>query len=436
MTPGHMAVLAMALVLASSGAVLAGGPAGRAPSLAGGLAIGIAFLAIAAVWLAPIAGWVSFWPVLAIGAAAALARWRAHRETTTQRPASGSPEPPAGASLHPVRLALICVPLALLAAERAVGTPGWDGWAIWEFKARAIHAERRLDTTLVVDHERYGFSHPDYPPGLPVLLAATYDLAGGPAEEATALWGALVLAALVLRLADRPLLALWVLAAPPFVRIARMGQADLLVALMALILVEGLVRPRPSLVALATAGAVLVKNEGVALWAGAVAALAWQVASAPAGARALGPRLAAALAAPLAYLPWFLVRIDLGLTTDLHAVGSTGPAELAARLATTLARLAAELTAFPSGGLGTLGILILLGLLAAVLGSRPGAPVAAWIALGVAVAVDVGAYAATRQDLPWLLETSFRRVLAQLAPAAALVALVSIEGWSPRARGA
>jgi hypothetical protein len=161
---------------------------GRDERAAWGFAIGLILLALPV----PIAFLIRLPPAIAIVLAAALAvaaSWFLRR--AGQRAASLSPRGVGGR--EPVKptqlLLLLLVAIGVVAYMfRALTEPMWsnDYLAIWGFKGKAIFGASAVPQRLFADPS-LGFSHPEYPLGLPFLYAALSFLLGRWDDHAMAL---------------------------------------------------------------------------------------------------------------------------------------------------------------------------------------------------------------------------------------------------------
>jgi hypothetical protein len=223
---------------------------------------------------------------------------------------------------------------AVFRAGRLAPLSNWDGWAFWVPKAKAIYYFGGLDEQFFRE-----LANPSYPPLVPALEAAAFELMGS-ADTVTLhvqFWFFLAgfVAAVVGLLAPRvPALLLWpfllfVLVAPRVVTRTLEPQADFLLdyffALAALLVALWLLEQSPwQLVAasLFLAGAVLTKREGQLLAACVlVAALvaSWGMR------RFAWPRLAAVGASVLVLaVPWRIWFTSRDLTSDLPGTGFLG----------------------------------------------------------------------------------------------------------------
>jgi hypothetical protein len=205
------------------------------------------------------------------------------------------------------------VPITALVGWLSVVTPmGWDGLLVWETKAEAIAVEDGMPRRYLHDDSR-AWSHPTYPLLVPFLRAWAYAWAGGPhegigkaVEVAYFLAAAGLLAALASRLGrSAGVVALALLALTPLLVAgeggATSGYADFPLAvyylgavLYVLFPLAGRGDPGDLRIAGWLAAALpFVKQEGRVLLACFVVLSLLAL-----GRRALGPRVAAALAAP------------------------------------------------------------------------------------------------------------------------------------------
>ena len=416
-------VAAVVVAAAAAGALAApaiapGGRSHRAERIAWSWAIGAGLVA-ALVPLSFVADFVPGWGgLLALAAVAAvLGRWlRVPGPAAAAVPESAG-EPVEGG----LRMALTALVLAgvLLYALRALTEPMWsnDFVAIWGLKGKTIHATVSVPARLFRDPS-VGFSHPEYPLGLPFLYAGVAFLTGGWDDHAMALlfpiFQLATLAALFgwLRRRGVASVAAWLVAAilsgfEPLYSAYMTGLADVPLSLGLLLfgtaLVDALDGEPGALRRLAVASALIAatKNEGL-FFAAAGCALALGVG----GARRTRVALAAlptALAVHALHLAW---RGRLPLRDfDLAAFS---PARLAAALSAA-ARLPG---AYGWGVLGLLGVLFALG--------RPSPEAGRLLALaacGFAAYLVLPAFAVGGPE--WLVATALPRTTAGLAPLAA-----------------
>ncbi len=147
-------------------------------------AIGAALLA-AMVPLALLAGIVPGWPAFLVLAAGAAAAGRLLRVKEPSALPAANWSSPGRAVPFLVGLAALGVLLYLL---RALTEPMWsnDFVAIWGLKGKTIHAAGAVPRRLFED-PALGFSHPEYPLGLPFLYAGVSFLTGAWDDHAMAL---------------------------------------------------------------------------------------------------------------------------------------------------------------------------------------------------------------------------------------------------------
>ena len=412
-----------AAVLAGAFAVPAVCPPGRsfrAERLAWSWAIGAGLVA-ALVPLSFVTGFVPGWGGFAALAAVAAALGRLAR-------IGGAPAPPeATAAVNDSaedqwpRRALVAVAGAgvLVYAVVALTEPMWsnDYVAIWGFKGKTIHGAVGVPSRFFEDPS-LGFSHPEYPLGLPFLYAGVAFLTGGWDDHAMALLFPLFQVATLLALsgwlrrrgasAETALLAAAILAGfEPLYSAYMTGMADVPLSLGLLLfgtaLADALEGEPGALRRLATASALIAatKNEGL-FFAAAGCALALLVG----GARRWRVALAAlptALAIHALHVAW---RGRMPLRDFSLAAFSP------ARLATALAAAARLPGAYGWAALALLAALVLLG--------RPAAEGDRLLVLGACGFVAyllLPAFAVRGPE--WLVATALPRTTAGLAPLAA-----------------
>lgn len=239
------------------------------------------------------------------------------------------------------RIALVVVCLGVGTALMRLGLLGldWDGFAIWQFKAKAFFFDQ--DFRVLRDSAHFNYHHADYPLLTPIQTWWTYRHVGAVDERWPQLLGMIfyfdllaLFAAFVLERACRvyALLGLGILASLPVVTAhASSGFAD--VAAAAYLLGLGIAlaslstRPDPPARAMAVwmfAGAVMVKNEGaLAAISGLLTLCVLALRGRVADVRRSLPLCAGASA--LAALPWWIARRAWGLTNDLFDPGTRFP---------------------------------------------------------------------------------------------------------------
>jgi hypothetical protein len=364
-------------------------------------------------------GWISF---LAGAALFALAG----RALPAPRTPTAVPSPPRDARrARPVSILLGAILLfgCLVYALRALTEPMWatDFLAIWGGKGKAIFGTGALPEWIYRIPE-LGFTHPEYPLGLPFLYASFGFLLGYWEDHATALlfpvsqWATLLVLAGWLRrrgvprpmpLAAAALLSLL----EPLYRAFTTGMAEVPLAFFLLLLGASLVDALDGdpgalrRLAVASLGAAALKNEGL-LAAAAAAGIAlaarrtakserWTIAAA-----ALAPAIAIRAIHRLAMGPLPLRDFDFRL---LFA------RELPIRLAFDLRTIALEALLPGAAGLVLAAILFVAGRR-----SVAAARLAALAAILLAAYAVLPAFAVLGPD--WLVHTAFVRTAAALAP--------------------
>lgn len=299
-----------------------------------------------------------------------------------------------------------------------------DYLLIWGVKAKEFFFARGIDWTWLespINHT----AHPDYPILLPLVYDAFALVTGGWNDRwigiITVAYG--VAALLVVRgvLADelpRPWRAVATAALMPLVFSPYVGLAEaplIAYALAGLLLIRrgGTLRG-----AIHLGFAAFTKNEGLTLIVAAalalIAAERW---------REL-PRLWPAVAIPL---PWLVLRTVHGLQTDLLVPGIF--ARLAARLADPWPVFAA-MSRYPAGSL-----LFWLGVAAALLlGWRRVGREERFLALVIVLQFlfFIAAYFVSPRELDWHVRWSWERIVHQLMPAIALLAVFAANPFRVR----
>jgi hypothetical protein len=160
--------LAGALGFFAVRAVLPASVAFFAERVAWGLAVGLALLTAGAAISVSAGSRPGPWIPLALGILAAAAGWRLPRPV--ERGVARESAPPRGAV--GAILLIVAILGILLYILRALTEPMWsnDYVAIWGFKAKTIWAEGAIPERLFL-WQSLGFSHPEYPLGLPLLYA-------------------------------------------------------------------------------------------------------------------------------------------------------------------------------------------------------------------------------------------------------------------------
>lgn len=329
---------------------------------------------------------------------------------------------------------------------------GWDGWAIWQFKAKAFFLDGNL--SILRDTTHYDYAHMDYPLLVPLQTWWTYmhlrDVIERWAQAVNFLFYLDVLAiftAAAFRYLSRPyvLIGLAFLATLPIMSgHAASGFADMpftafLLAMgvcLSFLFVDG-DRSQIPLLAWWFAGIVLTKNEGLlaclsGLGVGIVYGLRhWQIG------RAL---LLWAAVAAIAYLPWYFVKHAWHLTSDI--LEPEQPVHLtfgllAWRLGYTLRGFVGELLHLgpraPSWGLVI--VLVPMGLWMSFC-RRMASTGPLWMLAFFQWVGYIGIYLITPHPLAQHMATSSGRLLLHLMPLIVLAALLGCFGgkaWKEQA---
>ncbi len=300
-----------------------------------------------------------------------------------------------------------------------------DYVAIWGLKARALYASGDLASLFRVDPAS-DFSHPEYPPLWPLLLAGTARIVGRYDELLLALLRPVLLAlAAALTFARTRAPTPWRLLAaaaltllPYFQTAAYAGYAEallLVLVLAVLLLLEGPVAtPFTTAVAgLLLALAALTKQEGLVVLIVAtgllVAARRWRDAA-----------IAGGLGLSLGVLPWSLYRASHGVTGLADFSPAAFDPAKPLRALSALAEVAA-----PGALAWLLGAALLLALAPAARRSRRAlvAGAAAFAALLLA------SFAFARVDVAWLVTWTWDRLA--LLPVAALLPVLAEAAAEP-----
>ncbi|MBI4576789.1 MAG: hypothetical protein HY722_11045 [Planctomycetes bacterium] len=306
--------------------------------------------------------------------------------------------------------------LALPRSVRSSAEAAWDGWAIWDLKARAFLAQGLAAPAWTAAPE-LAFSHPDYPLGYPLarallggepaarLLGPCFLLAAGWVVQGSVLRRHGVWAALVAGLA--------VTTAGSAQGQAPLAMADLPLAAYLALATAAFREGRPALAAAALAAAAWTKQEGLATALAGVFLLARR------GAWPWAALLAGAL------VPWPAFSAVHGLRSDLLA-GAVFPADLARPVE------AMGLVVREALRLHHHGAVLAAALVGVILAGGRG-PRGAWIPAWH-LAACAGALGISAQPLPWLASVTVERLVMQAVPAAALVAAWTLGPNDGRAR--
>lgn len=298
-----------------------------------------------------------------------------------------------------------------------------DFYAMWGAKAKQFFMTGGIDWRFLQDPLNLP-SHVDYPILLPLLYDVQALLAGGWPDErwlslthiATSVSALLVIRALLADEMPKLARAAATLIVMPLVFSPYFGLPEgVLVAYgtVGLLFLRRAVRDDDAAGALH--GAVYLglaascKNEGTALLVAAAVAVALT-----------RPRLVARLWPAIAIvLPWFLLRWHYGLESDLVQSGAFG--RLMDRLANP-APLITALRAVPLGrGMFWIGVAVAL-----VIGARRLIREERFLTIAIVTQFlfFIGAYLVTPYELAWHVRSSFERIVGQLIPALALLALL------------
>lgn len=339
-------------------------------------------------------------------------------------------------------LAVVAVILSWTAAMvwQATNQPlaGWDAWATWFLKGRALYQAGTLPLSFFSDPRFLPYAHLDYPLLVPLTIAGTYAWTGDldtlmkgwwpllvGAAAAGLYWGLAGLVGPIARLGG-----LLLLLGLPEIRShtvgSYIGYADLPLAVF--VLYGGLFlyrwQQRPNAGAFSVAAlffslAGFTKNEGIISagtglglllllgimrkrisWAGVVGA-GWSAA--------------------VFVLPWQWQRQALGLVSEFQPTWSTLPAQWAVRHGFIWDSLTALITN-PMRFNYLWPVMPLLGLAAFLFAPRRWlATLPLLILLSAQIGVSVLAYVVSPNDLAWHLKTSADRVVLQSVPLALLL---------------
>jgi hypothetical protein len=295
----------------------------------------------------------------------------------------------------------------------------WDFWAIWGLKGRVFFEAGRIDWRFL-EQPSSDFTHPDYPPLLPLLYSFIALLRGEWDDRWLGLLFVAFGAALVVIVRERaaretsPAIASVValaIAPAAVTRYVGLAEGPLIAYGTA-----GLLFARcggMTHAALLLGFAAITKNEGITLIAAVIIALG--VERRFKDVLRLWPALAIAA-------PWLLLRALHHLTTDL-AAGS--PLERAAEHAQETAILFGYLADyFPDRWLW---LAIVAGIATTwILGRTTKTERFLVIAVAAQFAFFIAAYFVTPRELQWHVETSWERLVRQLEPAALFAALMGL----------
>jgi len=172
--------------LAPAGALLRSRSPGRAERAGWSLLLGAALLALQTA-LGLLFGFAPGWiPFLIVAVLAALVSLAGRQRTRDPEP-PGTSGDTAGRRWRWIWTAAVVAGIALYSL-RALTEPMWsnDFLAIWGLKGKVMYLARTFPSRLLPD-SLYGFSHPEYPLGLPLCFAGLASLLGRWDDHALAL---------------------------------------------------------------------------------------------------------------------------------------------------------------------------------------------------------------------------------------------------------
>ncbi|NLH98567.1 MAG: hypothetical protein GX446_03640 [Chthonomonadales bacterium] len=406
---------------------------------------------------------IMVWPTYAALLLSAATDWFVR--VRTGRPASVRNHRPVpadaalGRSVSMAAYALLALGVVGMIAACIGAGISWDGWTIWQFKARAFFHDGDARFLAQAAHD---FAHRDYPLLVPLHSWWAYVHAGTDNDKLAQAVGLLFAADLVALTYGLTCMlsgnrcavfaAALVAAQPAVIRHASSGYADaplaaFLVA-VAVLLVErhqaGHLR-LSGLVGLALAGCLLTKNEGAAALLGVGALMISGMILGQVRLRAALLTLAVALAC---VTPWWATKHRLDLRSDMLG-GATYPVVEASqgpgrdverrrpleRVPVILEAIGQSLTSvgprYPAWGLAW--VIAAVGVWALWRMRRSGrtdlrifrAPL---LVLGAQALACTAAYMATPHALEWHLRTSLDRLMMQALPLALVVGIGGLTG--------
>jgi hypothetical protein len=325
--------------------------------------------------------------------------------------------------------AMIAIGALTAVARTALIPVDWDGWAIWQLKARAL-----VDGSIreLITDPGFRYSHPNYPLLVP---AHTYWLCAGGFQPKVGQWGGLLfffdLLALFyyeararlprpLVLAGCAVLVSW----GPLVKHASSGFADVPAAAFAFATLALLADGDIPAFGVCLAGALLTKNEGLFTLAAAVSfALFCRPAEAKTS-RANGA--AVGLAMLLSLGSWTWVKATWHVPADMTDPHYWHAGELAARIPVIALGFVKEALAvgpwYP--GWGFFWLVAPAGFIVSVRKRlRETAPF--WLLVGASFAGAAAAYLVTPHDPVLHMGSSIDRLWLQAGPAALLATLMA-----------
>lgn len=399
------------------------------PSLGIRARLGVAFMigsgvAALLMLLATFAGvpWSRAVPIVPLFLVAAIAIPRALRREQREV---------AQIALNPLALAVDVATLASVAGYAlfaVVAKPWeWDFWAIWGLKAKEFFLVRGVNFAFLERPDNY-FSHPDYPPLLPLLydLVALVDGAWsdrwlGAIPVAFAVAMLLVLREELERQSGSPLagalgtLALCGAACSPWVGLGE-GPLVAFAAAGLAILSRGLRDDAPRAIvtgSILVGLAALTKNEGLSF------AIAMTAGSLLVTRRRL---LHVALPAALVIAPWIGARLMNATTTDVFEGG------FLSRASERLADPAGFVATLSAGHLERPWFWVILAIVIALAPAVVSRERFLLAVIGLQAVAYVAVYAGTSNDLASHVQGSLGRVSSHLAPLVGIVCVAGIAG--------
>lgn len=332
--------------------------------------------------------------------------------------------------------ALILVGLGTALARWVLLPTDWDGWAIWQLKARAIAAG---DLYRLLTSPQYSYAHPDYPLLIPTQ---SWWLSGGGFTEKIGqgvdfLYFLDLLAVFYYEARERikktaALAGLAVMLSwAPLLKHSASGFADVPMAAFCLAATCALLRREFWLAGALLCGAALTKNEGLFTLA-AAGALVVLLPGYRANPRAWAPIAAAVL---LALLPWTVMKHRWELHADLldPSQWPKDPARVLPGRAVTIAvRFTREALSFGPKypGWGSFWPLAAAGAAWSAY-RREARSTGFWVVAGVLLAGTITAYLITPADPAGHMDSSLDRLALHAAPVVLLGLLTTFCSPTP-----
>ncbi len=299
-------------------------------------------------------------------------------------------------------LTIICFLVAYGVGAIRLPDGEWDAWAFWNSRARALYY-----TDYQTAYTQYpAIPHSDYPPLLPLAVAAAWRIAGSTTQLVPVLLHGIIFAALLCIFRAR----WWTLLLVGGVTLpfATMQYADVALALTFTIAVAGLCRSDERLLAVGAGTGILLKNEGSLLAVSVLVTwlIMWRRV----------PWRAFLLTLPFAGL-LMLHKLIVGTPNDV--VGTTGILERVLdpnRYRIILPYVLIGLYRFASRAF----LYLLFAAVIYRLNPRRTVPAIAVLLTWLGY---IGIYVITPYDLAWHLETSYFRLIMQLFPALVFVVI-------------